>query len=212
MVYEKIKVAGLNLKVIGLFVILTLFSTVALSALPVYVQWRELDSKNVRVENDITYIQLKEVAGKFGKVIDVENEALVLIKHDKWKVFLFPKSGMCVINNLESFNIQETDARFYDGSIFLSPQLLARILDVELIVSSKGIYFNRSLSKVQSIKTIIQESLVRTIIELSEDAESDISPLVNTHGYLIKIFGAEVPETVYYEEFNDKIKYIKAYH
>jgi hypothetical protein len=103
-VYEKIKVAGLNLKVIGLFVILTLFSTVALSALPVYVQWRELDSKNVRVENDITYIQLKEVAGKFGKVIDVENEALVLIKHDKWKVFLFPKSGMCVINNLESFN------------------------------------------------------------------------------------------------------------
>ena len=212
MVYEKSKVIGLNLKVVVIFLILTLFSTVALSALPVYVQWRELDPKNVRVENDITYIQLKEVAGKFGKVIDVENEALVLIKHDKWKVFLFPKSGMCVINNLESFNIQETDARFYDGSIFLSPQLLAKILDLELIVSSKGIYFNRSLSKVQSIKTIIQKSLVRTIIELSEDAESEISPLVSTYGYLIKIFGAAVPETFYYEEFNDKIKYIKAYH
>ena len=197
MVYEKSKVIGLNLKVVVIFLILTLFSTVALSALPVYVQWRELDSKNVRVENDITYIQLKEVAGKFGKVIDVENEALVLIKHDKWKVFLFPKSGMCVINNLESFNIQETDARFYDGSIFLSPQLLAKILDLELIVSSKGIYFNRSLSKVQSIKTIIQKSLVRTIIELSEDAESEISPLVSTYGYLIKIFGAAVPETFY---------------
>ncbi len=212
MVYEKSKVIWPNLKAVFIFLILTLFSTVSLSALPVYVQWREIDPKNVRVENDMTYIQLKEVAGKFGKVIDVENEALVIIKHDKWKVFLFPKSGMCVINNLESFSIQETDARFYDGSVFLSPQLLAKILDLELIVSSKGIYFNRTLSKVQSIKTIIQKSLVRTIIELSEDAESEISPLVNTYGYLIKIFGAAVPETVYYEEFNDKIKYIKAYH
>jgi N-acetylmuramoyl-L-alanine amidase len=211
-VYEKSKVIWPNLKAVFIFLILTLFSTVSLSALPVYVQWREIDPKNVRVENDMTYIQLKEVAGKFGKVIDVENEALVIIKHDKWKVFLFPKSGMCVINNLESFSIQETDARFYDGSVFLSPQLLAKILDLELIVSSKGIYFNRTLSKVQSIKTIIQKSLVRTIIELSEDAESEISPLVNTYGYLIKIFGAAVPETVYYEEFNDKIKYIKAYH
>ncbi|HBT50805.1 MAG TPA: hypothetical protein DEA49_01630 [Petrotoga sp.] len=91
--------------------------------------------------------------------------------------------------------------------------LIAKLINLKLISKYSAVYLNLPLTQLTSIKTIIQKTDARIIIELSSSPEDvGIYPLVNKSGYLIKIKGAEIPDSYYYEEYNNKINYIKAYH
>lgn len=179
----------------------------------VYFQWREIDSTYVITEGDNTYINLDIIAQRTGKSLDVYNSTLIYIKDSKWNVFIFPQNSLAIINSSESLQFDPTDLKIVDGKVYLTPELLAKVMNLELISNPTSVYLNMPLAKVLSIKTIIQKTDARIIIELSSSAEEvGVYPLVNRSGYLIKIKGAEVPGTYYYEEYNNKINHIKAYH
>ncbi|BBE31958.1 hypothetical protein OSSY52_20990 [Tepiditoga spiralis] len=199
-----------NKRTISIFLFL-IFSFALSFSNDVYLQWRKIDSQYYFEKNNTTYIQLNYVAEKFGKVVKTD-EDLVIIKHDKWKVFLFPKNKMCIINSMESFKFSDEDINIVDKKVYLTPQVISKVMNLDLISNAKGYYLNVPVAKIESINTIFGKSNARTIIELSEDANVEVYPLVNAYGYLIKIKGAEVPDSIYYHEYNNKVKYIKAYH
>ncbi|CEP77603.1 MAG: N-acetylmuramoyl-L-alanine amidase [Defluviitoga tunisiensis] len=195
--------------IIGLFLLcfLSIFSK------NVYFQWRELDVTSYFEENENTYIDLEVIAKLTNRSIDVFNSSLIYIKGEKWNVFIFPQNNLAIINSSESLNFYPNDLKEKNGKIYLTPELLAKVMDLELISNDSSVYLNVPLAQVKSIKTIIQKTDARIIIDLSSSPEDiGIYPLVNKSGYLLKIKGAEVPNSYIYEEYKNKINFIKAYH
>jgi len=193
-----------------LFLLISIFS---FASKKVYIQWKEMESNNYFNEDEKTFISMKSVSKRFNKTIDFHNDSLVLISHDKWKVFLFPSNALAVINSVESFKFEKEDIKIIDNDIYLTPEIMSKIMNLKLLTNSTGYYLNLPVATIQSINTIIQKNAIRTIIELSDDVETEIFELVSSYGYLLKIKGAELPNVLYHQDYTDpKISSIRAYH
>lgn len=178
-----------------------------------YFQWREVDPSYYFEVNGNMYINLKVISEKSGRSLDVYNETLIYVKSNKWSLFIFPENSLAIINSSESVHFNPNDLQIIDKEVYLTPELMAKLLNLELISNNNYVYLNLPLAKITSIRTIIQKTNARIMVELSSSMEDvGIYPLVNKSGYLIKIKGAEIPDSYYYEEYNNKINYIKAYH
>lgn len=190
-----------------------LFLSVITFPKTLYFQWREIDSAYYYEDGENLYVSLKVISEKSGRTLDVYNDTLIYIKDSKWNVFIFPQNSLAIINSTESIHFDPNDLKIVDGEIYLTTELIAKLINLELISNVSAVYLNLPLTQLSSIKTIIQKTDARIIIELSSSPEDvGIYPLVNKSGYLIKIKGAEIPNSYYYEEYNNKINYIKAYH
>ncbi|KUK15330.1 MAG: Cell wall hydrolase/autolysin [Petrotoga mobilis] len=190
-----------------------LFLSVITFPKALYFQWREIDSDYYFEDGENLYISLKVISEKSGRTLDVYNDTLIYVKDSKWNVFIFPQNSLAIINSTESIHFDPNDLKMVNGEIYLTTELIAKLINLELISNDSAVYLNLPLTQLTSIKTIIQKTDARIIIELSSSPEDvGIYPLVNKSGYLIKIKGAEIPDSYYYEEYNNKINYIKAYH
>lgn len=190
-----------------------LFLSVITFPKALYFQWREIDSAYYFEDGENLYISLKVISEKSGRTLDVYNDTLIYVKDSKWNVFIFPQNSLAIINSTESIHFDPNDLKMVNGEIYLTTELIAKLINLELISNDSAVYLNLPLTQLTSIKTIIQKTDARIIIELSSSPEDvGIYPLVNKSGYLIKIKGAEIPDSYYYEEYNNKINYIKAYH
>ncbi|ABX30945.1 cell wall hydrolase/autolysin [Petrotoga mobilis SJ95] len=190
-----------------------LFLSVITFPKALYFQWREIDSAYYFEDGENLYVSLKVISEKSGRTLDVYNDTLIYVKDSKWNVFIFPQNSLAIINSTESLHFDPNDLKIIDGEIYLTAELMAKLINLELISNDSAVYLNLPLTQLTSIKTIIQKTDARIIIELSSSPDDvGIYPLVNKSGYLIKIKGAEIPNSYYYEEYNNKINYIKAYH
>ncbi|PNR88646.1 cell wall hydrolase [Petrotoga sp. 9T1HF07.CasAA.8.2] len=190
-----------------------LFLSFTTFAKTLYFQWREVDPAYYFEDGENLYVNLKVISEKSGRTLDVYNDTLIYVKDSKWNVFIFPQNSLAIINSTESIRFDPNDLKVVDGEIYITTELIAKLINLELISNDSAVYLNLPLTQVSSIKTIIQKTDARIIIELSSSPEDvGIYPLVNKSGYLIKIKGAEIPDSYYYEEYNNKINYIKAYH
>ena len=179
----------------------------------VFFQWRELDASSYFEENGSTYIDLEVIAEHANRSIEVFNSTLIYIRGEKWNVFIFPQNSLAILNSSESLSFYPNDLKIKNGKIFLTSELMAKVMNLELISNDMSIYLNIPLARVTSITTIIQKTDARIIIELSSTPEEiGVYPLVNRSGYLLKIKGAEVADSYIYEEYKNKISFIKAYH
>jgi len=179
----------------------------------VFFQWRELDASSYFEENGSTYIDLEVIAKHANRSIEVFNSTLIYIRGEKWNVFIFPQNSLAILNSSESLSFYPNDLKIKNGKIFLTSELMAKVMNLELISNDMSIYLNIPLARVTSITTIIQKTDARIIIELSSTPEEiGVYPLVNRSGYLLKIRGAEVADSYIYEEYKNKISFIKAYH
>ncbi|PNR95057.1 N-acetylmuramoyl-L-alanine amidase family protein [Petrotoga olearia] len=190
-----------------------LFLSVITFPKALYFQWREIDSAYYFEDGENLYVSLKVISEKSGRTLDVYNDTLIYVKDSKWNVFIFPQNSLAIINSTESLHFDPNDLKIIDGEIYLTAELMVKLINLELISNDSAVYLNLPLTQLTSIKTIIQKTDARIIIELSSSPDDvGIYPLVNKSGYLIKIKGAEIPNSYYYEEYNNKINYIKAYH
>jgi N-acetylmuramoyl-L-alanine amidase len=117
-----------------------------------------------------------------------------------------------IINSQESYSFSEEDKHYIDGKLYLSAEIIAKALNLELINSSAGIFFNIPLARVDSINTYIKKESARTIIEFSSEVNPKIYPLTNETGYLVIVENAQIPGNFIEKEYNNKIEYITAYH
>ncbi|MGY4687207.1 N-acetylmuramoyl-L-alanine amidase family protein [Petrotoga sp. DB-2] len=204
----------MNKRVIQLLIIFGfLFLSFTTFAKTLYFQWREVDPAYYFEDGENLYVSLKVISEKSGRTLDVYNDTLIYVKDSKWNVFIFPQNSLAIINSTESIRFDPNDLKVVDGEIYITTELITKLINLELISNDSSVYLNLPLTQVSSIKTIIQKTDARIIIELSSSPEDvGIYPLVNKSGYLIKIKGAEIPDSYYYEEYNNKINYIKAYH
>lgn len=178
----------------------------------VFFQWRNLDEDYYIEQNGKYYYDLEKMAHKANKNITVNNNTLYYISNGKWKVFIFPKNNMMIINSQESFSFSEEDKLFIDNKLYLTDTIISKALNLELINSSAGIFFNIPLAKVDSINTYIKKDSARTIIEFSNDVNPKVYPLTNDTGYLVIVENAEIPQNYIEKNYDNKIEYITAYH
>lgn len=74
--------------------------------------------------------------------------------------FHFPQNNLAIINSSESLNFYPNDLKEKNGKIYLTPELLAKVMDLELISNDSSVYLNVPLAQVKSIKTIIQKQML----------------------------------------------------
>lgn len=178
----------------------------------VYVQWREIDNTYYQTKNDKTYVELSYLIQKFEYKSNGKIDSIYIIKKNEDTVFFLFKNNKIIINSIDSIEINDDDYFFENGDVYISSELVSKIFDLEVIENSKDIYFNIRFAKVVSIESTMEKSSARTIIETSSEVNFEIFPLINTYGYLVKIHGAIIPDSVIEKTYNNKIKYIKAYH
>ena len=178
----------------------------------VFFQWRKLDD-NYYIEKDGEYYyDLELMTHKANKSLTVHNNTLFYISNGKWKVFIFPKNNMMIINSAESYSFSEEDKLLKEDKLYLKDKIISKALNLELIKSSAGTFFNVPLAKVESIDTYIKKESARTIIEFSNEVTPKIYPLTNNTGYLVIVENAEIPGNFIEKNYGNKIDYITAYH
>ena len=195
-------------------IILLLFSliTITIFSQDVYFQWRKLDDNYYVEDNGQYYYDLELMTHKANKNLTVHNNTLYYISNGKWKVFIFPENNMMIINSKESFSFSDEDKLYKDDKLYLKDNIIAKALNLDLMKSSAGIFFNIPLAKVDSINTYIKKDSARTIIEFSSEVNPKVYPLTNDTGYLVIVENAEIPENYIEKNYNNKIDYITAYH
>ncbi|MDK2946348.1 N-acetylmuramoyl-L-alanine amidase family protein [Geotoga petraea] len=196
----------------NILIILMLLSVITLFSQNVFFQWRSLDEDYYVEKDGKYYYDLEMMTHKANKNLTVNNDTLYYISNGKWKVFIFPKNNMMIINSQESYSFSEEDKHYIDGKLYLSAEIIAKALNLELINSSAGIFFNIPLARVDSINTYIKKESARTIIEFSSEVNPKIYPLTNETGYLVIVENAQIPGNFIEKEYNNKIEYITAYH
>lgn len=123
----------------------------------VFFQWRELDASSYFEENGSTYIDLEVIAKHANRSIEVFNSTLIYIRGEKWNVFIFPQNSLAILNSSESLSFYPNDLKIKNGKIFLTSELMAKVMNLELISNDMSIYLNIPLARVTSITTIIQK-------------------------------------------------------
>jgi len=130
----------------------------------VFFQWRKLDDNYYIEKNGEYYYDLELMTHKANKSLTVHNNTLFYISNGKWKVFIFPKNNMMIINSAESYSFSEEDKLLKEDKLYLKDEIISKALNLELIKSSAGTFFNVPLAKVESIDTYIKkESAFSTI-------------------------------------------------
>lgn len=178
----------------------------------VFLQWRPMENEYYFEQNGITYIDFKYIAHKLNKEFKIENDSLIYFKSEKSKTFIFLNEKVAVVDQDEVIKINDEEFIVNENNIYTTANIISKLLNLELLESSVAYYLNIPLSNINSINTYFTEDTAKTEIDLSEEAIVEVYSLVNSMGYLIKIKGAELPNSYYYKEFNSKIRYIKAYH
>lgn len=196
------------------YILLMILLLLALSLFSenVFFQWRKLDEDHYIEKDGKYYYDLEKMTHKANKNLTVHNNTLYYISNGKWKVFIFPKNNMMIINSKESYSFSEEDKLYEDDKLYLTDEIISKALNLELINSSAGTFFNVPLAKVDSINTYIKKETARTIIEFSSEVNPKIYPLTNETGYLVIVENAQIPGNFIEKDYNNKIDYITAYH
>lgn len=210
---EKYSFNSLNKNKKNLLVVFFILISFSIFSKTVYLQWRELNNEYYFNQYNRTYISLDYVAERFNFNISKQSDALLIISSNNRKVFLFPNNYLSVINSMETLRFEKSDIQIKNQEIYFTPEIISKFFNLNLISNNNGYYLNLSTSRLTDVITNINNYYANIELAFTDDVKINIFDLVSTYGYLIKIENAEIPETIFYEEFtNNNLRYIKAYH
>jgi hypothetical protein len=101
------------------YILLMILLLLALSLFSenVFFQWRKLDEDHYIEKDGKYYYDLEKMTHKANKNLTVHNNTLYYISNGKWKVFIFPKNNMMIINSKESYSFSEEDKLYEDDKL-----------------------------------------------------------------------------------------------
>ncbi|KLO23204.1 N-acetylmuramoyl-L-alanine amidase [Marinitoga sp. 1197] len=188
-----------------LLISIFLLITLSFFSKELYLQWKKVDNNNYIEKNNNIFLNISYLE-KLGYIIMGTSENMFILKlDDTWSAVVFPKAEVAIINSSESISLNSEDFMYINKKYFVKLNILAKIANLEYFKNSKGYYLNYKLAKLKSIDGFLMKDRLRIIMEFSAKPEKfEIYPLTAVPGYLIKVFGVEIPEVSFSKEFNNK--------
>ncbi|GAB6190155.1 hypothetical protein JCM30566_18980 [Marinitoga arctica] len=183
---------------------LIIISTIIFSK-DLYLQWKKVDKnkyieKNGEVFLDVSYLEKLDY-----NVMGTSENMFIIKLDDTWSAVVFPVAGVAIINSSDSISLKSEDFIYQNKKYYVKLNLLSKIANLEYFQNSKGYYLNYKLAKLKSIDGFVINDKLRIMMEFSSQPENfEVYSLTAVPGYLIKVFGSEIPEVSFSKDFNNK--------
>ncbi|AEX85962.1 N-acetylmuramoyl-L-alanine amidase [Marinitoga piezophila KA3] len=199
-------------KKLPLLIFLIIIFSIQLFSKDLFLQWKKVDRLNYIEENGKIFLNVSYLKHLEYDVISTSENLLIIKFQDTWSAVVFPNAQIAILNSSESLTLDKNNFKYINKNYYVELSTLAQIANLEYFTNSKGYYLNYNLAKLKSIDGFLMNERLRVIMEFSMKPEKyEVYSLTSAPGYLIKIYGAEIPEVSFSKTYNNKfLKQIKA--
>ncbi|SHF32905.1 N-acetylmuramoyl-L-alanine amidase [Marinitoga hydrogenitolerans DSM 16785] len=170
-----------------------------------FLQWKKVDRSNYIEKNNDVFLNISYLENIDYSIMGTSENMFIIKFDDTWSAVVFPKAKVAIVNSSESLSLNSEDFIYKDKKYFVKLDILAKLSNLEYFQNSKGYYLNYKLAKLKSIDGFLMQDKLRVIMEFSMKPEKyEVYSLTSVPGYLIKVYGAEIPEVSFSKDFNNK--------
>ncbi|MBM7560325.1 N-acetylmuramoyl-L-alanine amidase family protein [Marinitoga litoralis] len=178
---------------------------ISLFSKEVYLQWKKVDNNYYIEKNGTVFLNVSSLERLDYNILGMSENMFIIKFDDTWSAVVFPKSKIAIINSSESIILSSNDFIYQNNTYYINVKTLANLANLEYIENSKGYYLNYKLAKLKTIDGFLMNDKLRVIMEFSTHPDKyEIYSLTSVPGYLIKIYGVEIPEVSFSKDFNNR--------
>ncbi|KAF2955561.1 N-acetylmuramoyl-L-alanine amidase [Marinitoga sp. 38H-ov] len=190
-------------KILIIFLFLLLLTS--LFSKNLYLQWKKVDKNYYIEKNDTVFLNVSSLEKLEYNIMGMSENMFIIKFDDTWSSVVFPKSKIAIINSSESIILSSNDFIYINGTYYVNIKTLATLSNLEYFENSNGYYLNYKLAKLKSIDGFLMNDKLRVIMEFSKQPEKyEIYSLTSVPGYLIKVYGVEIPDVSFSKDFNNR--------